>query len=404
MFKINKISMLNMATFMYLLTAYLFASSSLGNILLIIELLLIIFSSGDALKNVRYLKFLPMFGCMLLFIIICGVSVIVASDKAASLSMTLTMIKLFISSYIIFGAYENRDTIDDLLKIVMYVGYALVIISLIYYGPSTMMSIFREANTRIDNALINSNTLGMAVAMSIVINVYYIIYEGVSLYAILSLPSIFIIAASGSRKSLILLVLGTVMILIFKNLDNRSFIKRFLKILITVTLLLIVGIIMIKLNVFGEINGRMLGLIAGLTGKGEVDHSTWLRQNYIQLGIDAFHKSPILGMGIDNARLMTRAMYGYNHYLHNNYVELLADVGILGFCAYYFMYVYILKNEIKLIRIRDREVYVIITMTVILLIMDYGMVSYYAKETYFYLTIIFLKIYQLKNNYSEGKV
>lgn len=194
------------------------------------------------------------------------------------------------------------------------------------------------------------------------------------------------------------------MILILKNLDNKSFIKKFFKIFITIILLLIIGIVIVKLNVFGEINGRMLGLIAGFTGKGEVDHSTWLRQGYIQLGLEAFQKSPIIGMGIDNARLMTRALYGYDHYLHNNYVELLADVGALGFGTYYLMYMYILKKEFKLIKIKDRELYAIVTITVILLIMDYGMVSYYAKETYFYLTVIFLKIYQLKNNSNEGTV
>lgn len=401
MFKIKKIRMLNLATFMYLLTAYLFAASSLGNILLIIELLLIIFSDSDAYRNVRYFQLLPMFVCMGLFIIVCGVSVIFANDKNLSISMTLTMIKLFVSSYIVFGAYKNKNTIDDLLKIIMYVGYTLVIVSLVYYGPSTMLSIFRGANTRIDNTLINSNTLGMAAAMSIIINVYYVIYEGLNWYIIMSVPSVFIIAASGSRKSLVLLALGALMISILKNLDNKSFIKKFFKIFITIILLLIIGIVVVKLNVFGEINGRMLGLIAGFTGKGEVDHSTWLRQGYIQLGLEAFQKSPIIGMGIDNARLMTRALYGYDHYLHNNYVELLADVGALGFGTYYLMYIYVLKNEFKLIKIKDRELYVVVTITVILLIMDYGMVSYYAKETYFYLTVIFLKIYQLKNNSNE---
>ena len=154
MLKIKKIRMLNIATFMYLLTAYLFAASSLGNILLILELLLIIFSDSDAYRNVRYFQLLPMFICMGLFTIVCGVSVIFANDKNLSISMTLTMIKLLVSSYIVFGAYKNKNTIDDLLKIIMYVGYALVIVSFIYYGPSMMLLIFRGANTRIDNGTI----------------------------------------------------------------------------------------------------------------------------------------------------------------------------------------------------------------------------------------------------------
>ena len=259
-----------------------------------------------------------------------------------------------------------------------------------------MMAIFSGGNTRIDNSLINSNTLGMAAAMSIIINVYYVVYDGIRLYIIFAIPSVLIIAASGSRKSLVLLALGIMMILVLKNLAKKSFLTKFFKIVATVIFLLIVGLIVIKLNLFGEINERMLGLIASFTGKGEVDHSTWLRQGYIQLGLNVFRKSPIIGIGIDNARLLTRALYGYDHYLHNNYVELLADVGLLGFCSYYFMYVYALKNEFKFIKSKDREIYMIITITILLLIMDYGMVSYYAKENYFYLMVVFLKLYQLK--------
>lgn len=396
MLKLKKTSILNLATFMYLLTTYLFASSSLGNIFLIMELLLIFLSDSDIRKNVRKFQFLPIYNYMFIFIIVCGISVFFARNRNLSLTMTLTMIKIFLSTYIIFSAYKEKNTVNDLLKIIMIVGYVLVIISFIYYGPGTMMAIFSGGNTRIDNSLINSNTLGMAAAMSIIINVYYVVYDGIRLYIIFAIPSVLIIAASGSRKSLVLLALGIMMILVLKNLAKKSFLTKFFKIVATVIFLLIVGLIVIKLNLFGEINERMLGLIASFTGKGEVDHSTWLRQGYIQLGLNVFRKSPIIGIGIDNARLLTRALYGYDHYLHNNYVELLADVGLLGFCSYYFMYVYALKNEFKFIKSKDREIYMIITITILLLIMDYGMVSYYAKENYFYLMVVFLKLYQSK--------
>ena len=128
MLKLKKTSILNLATFMYLLTTYLFASSSLGNIFLIMELLLIFLSDSDIRKNVRKFQFLPIYNYMFIFIIVCGISVFFARNRNLSLTMTLTMIKIFMSTYIIFSAYKEKNTVNDLLKIIMIVGYVLVII------------------------------------------------------------------------------------------------------------------------------------------------------------------------------------------------------------------------------------------------------------------------------------
>lgn len=163
-------------------------------------------------------------------------------------------------------------------------------------------------------------------------------------------------------------------------------------------------IIMSKLPVFGEINERMQGLIAAVTGVGEVDHSSWLRGQYVEIGLELFEKSPFFGIGIDNARLTTRTLFGYDHYLHNNFVELLAGVGIIGFFCYYSMYFYIIRNMLKYMYTKDRELSICFVIIVILLAMDYGMVSYYAKETYFYLMIGFLMVKNLKRKYARNVI
>ena len=119
------------------------------------------------------------------------------------------------------------------------------------------------------------------------------------------------------------------------------------------------------------------------------------------MGLNAFKESPILGIGLDNARLLTRATYGFDHYLHNNFVELLADTGLLGFCSYYSMYLYCFYNFIKLFKTHDRELFACITILVLRLVLDYGMVSYYYKENYFFLLIIFIRISQIKMNYER---
>lgn len=385
--------------YMYLLTAYLFASSSIGSILLIFELAIILLADYNARgKAIFCIRIEILYVYLMIFIIASGLSFFVAADKSLAISMLLALLKIFLSTAVIYNAVSTENSIDGLLKTVMAVGYTLVVIAIIYYGPSNVFTMIGAVNARLNNDLINSNTLGMAVAMSIVINLYYILYEKVSMYSILAIPSILIIATSGSRKSLVLLVLGCFLILVLKNSDNKNFIKKFLKLVFVILLIGVVVFFASKLSAFNEINHRMQGLIAVITGVGEVDHSSWLRQQYIEMGLNAFKESPILGIGLDNARLMTRAVYGFDHYLHNNYVELLADTGLLGFCTYYAMYLYCIYNSLKLFKLHDRELYVCITILSLLIIMDYGMVSYYAKETYFYILIIFARISQIKKD------
>lgn len=383
--------------YMYLLTAYLFASSSIGSVLLIFELSIILLADYSARgKAIFCIKIEKLYVYLMIFIIASGLSIFVASDKSLAVSMLLTLLKIFLSTVVIYNAISTENSIDGLLKTVMAVGYTLVVVAIFYYGPSNVFSLIGAVNARLKSDLINSNTLGMAAAMAIVINLYYILYDRVRIYSFFAIPSIIIIATSGSRKSLVLLVLGCFLILILKNCDNKNFIKKLLKLIFAIILIGVVVFFASKLPVFNEINHRMQGLIALVTGVGEVDHSAWLRQQYVEMGMNAFKESPLLGIGLDNARLLSRATYGFDHYLHNNFVELLTDTGLLGFCSYYAMYLYCVYNFIKLFKLHDRELFICITMTLLLIIMDYGMVSYYAKETYFYILIVFARISQIK--------
>ena len=58
--------------------------------------------------------------------------------------------------------------------------------------------------------------------------------------------------------------------------------------------------------------------------------SDMYRQSLIKLGWDSFLEKPFFGYGINNFRYISGHMYA-----HNNYIEILVDLGIFGFLAYY---------------------------------------------------------------------
>ena len=103
---------------------------------------------------------------------------------------------------------------------------------------------------------------------------------------------------------------------------------------------------------------------------------------------------PILGVGIGNARYYCSMGYTY---LHNNYVELLACGGIVGFIIYYMPYMYLISQFYKNRAYLNEYSIMILFILSGVIMMDYGSVSYYSKSTYFFLMVCFLHLNNLKD-------
>ena len=114
-------------------------------------------------------------------------------------------------------------------------------------------------------------------------------------------------------------------------------------------------------------------------------------------------QNPILGIGIANANIYTQLYYGHDHYLHNNFVELLACGGALGFLIYYSLYFRLLFCFYKNRNNRDREFDLCVVLLLIMLIVDFGAVSYYNLERYFMLYIIWLKMKKIRSNTKQRR-
>ena len=154
-----------------------------------------------------------------------------------------------------------------------------------------------------------------------------------------------------------------------------------------------------------EIMSRFADILDMISGKGTRETNTaWLRFAYNDLGLQLFRQSPLIGIGIGNANLYTQILFGNNHYLHNNYVELLACGGLIGFFLYYSIHLYILFFLWKYRKYRDKEFDICLVLLLINLIVDYGAVSYYDKGRYLFLYLYWLKTISLTEIREERKI
>ena len=338
---------------------------------------------------------------MVLFSLFCFSSYIWAVNPATALNRGIEMFELFIVMSIVYSSFNTQTAIDDLLRVIMFGGFIVVIYYILLYGWSYVVLSMADS-VRVTSDLINANSLGMAAAYSIVIYCHYYSTKQSKLWWFpLVLISLVVIAASQSRKAIVIVFLGSFGVFVLNHLNNRKFIFNALKILLFGLVLLLILFIIIRAGFFSSTFERMQTMINGFLGRGVVDNSTIERMRLKDLGKELFLSNPIFGVGIDCARYFTTSLFGKTFYLHDNYIELLADGGIIGFVIYYWIYLEILIKMLKYRDYNNPEWVICFVILLLRLVMDYGSVSFVDKYTYVFLLPLYfssVKIERARKN------
>lgn len=308
----------------------------------------------------------------------------------------ITIFEILICFSVLYSYYSRFDSIKKLLLCISWASVYISLYTIHFYGISFILSSL-SSGRRLDNDFANINSVSGIAAVGIIVMFYFIFYEKKYRYIPFTAINIFIIAASGSRKSLVLPIVGCFLIIIIINFRNKNFLLNVIKGIILVIFFSVVVKLILQMPTFEMLNTRIDGLVASFTGHGEVDSSTSMRKQMILLGWEQFKKTPFLGIGIGNSGPIILAGSKYdNSYLHNNFIELLACGGIVGFLIFYNIYFYIFYIFLKNWKYRIDTSIVCFVVCFCLFILDYGQVSYSSKETYFYFMIFFLCISELK--------
>lgn len=353
------------------------------------------------------LRFTPYVAMSVLFICFALFSSLWAISSSDSATMARTLMRTFVCAYAVYITYINIPELDVtvLLKAVMWAGYIVSIYTLFFYGLDTIVAAGSSSSLRVDNEFANVNTIGMACALSCVIQInlkYLRPQDHFFPSALLMIPSVIVVAATQSRKAFVYLIVGTLGYAFVKAQKSKKgiLIKGF-KILLWILILAFAFYWILQLDVFVGIRERMETMLNSVLGNGKVDHSTVLRNNLRTLGLTWFLKYPVGGIGIANPHILANQYYAFDAYLHDNFVELLCGGGIIGFCLYYAMYVYLFSQLWKYRKVDKQRVAFFALWLMLMLAMNFGMVTYYSKAQNFYLMIHFINVFDLKRKAIE---
>ena len=299
-----------------------------------------------------------------------------AVDKSETLAKSFTMLQLFVLFWLLYNYLSCEDKVETLIKTLAWSGVILAVYVLITNGFEGYISGLQSGD-RMGLEGANENSVGLTAGFSALISLWYAICRKKYGYFIFAALLVFVALGTGSRKVLIMLAIGIVAMFLLNG--NKK--KRFIAVLQCAAVLLIIyGVL--QLPIFNVITERFDSMITILQGGSSNEGSMQTRMEMISIGWEQFCKTPLWGIGLNNSSVLTGQAIGWAVYLHNNYIELLACVGLIGFILYYAMYLIPAKNLVKA-SFKGRDIAILaLVLLIVNIILQFGFVSYYDKSIY----------------------
>lgn len=384
---------------LYIISLYVFNNIE-GNTTNYISLFLIIFGIITSVikcfkqKKIKIDRYFFLYG---IFILLGFLSIIYAENKIFVLNKTVQLIINLGIIFILNNFINSNENIIFTLKCFAVSGVivALLILFTTNYAEATRLN---RPGTQIGN--VNSLAIQMCMSLSAILILksnnknkkYLLIIELLLISAIL---------LTGSRKGTIILLAIYALSYLLKDCNNKKIMARN----VTIVTIIMVTLITIIYTVpyFHELVWvRFENMFQFINGSDTNEFSIKARNNMIEVGWNWFKENPIFGYGLDNYRYMYNNYYGYNYYAHNNYIELLVDLGIIGTLGFYMSILYPLIKLIKMKIYKNYKTCVFFSMIIIFLVMDYAWVSYGDRVWLIYVAIIYAYI-RLKEKESEDE-
>ena len=240
----------------------------------------------------------------------------------------------------------------------------------------------------------NANTMAFLLMLAVMYAFFLMVYFSNAVWkkALLILCvalSYYAMFLSGGRKFIVIPIVFLYALLMLKvDKAGKKHIIKYTAI-IAVMVFILYQLIM-NVPAFYDVMGKRIeGLFNLFSGGGTVELSAAERNQMAQMGLQQWTHSPILGYGFDSFKYYNQKMTGHFYYSHNNYVELLYDLGLIGFILYYAFYFKLLKTGLfsKAVPMYARAFSV--ATAVSFLVYEFGAINYSSTPAMIMLAVAF---------------
>lgn len=327
-----------------------------------LTLLMCIRQNNGKLRNIKVIVWVYIFLIFSLLSMIGGISISYSLDRFIAMLSAL----VFLSA---LAQYVRN--IEDIYKVIYY----LILGSVLYLVLFSIQN-FSSLVT------LNFNYIQFPMEFNNIITptFYYVIWkyfyttEKKYLLGIIILVFLGFSIISGIKKALFFPFIFLGILLLLRN--RRNIVKNIILIVIVILLMILLYNLTMSNELLYDIIGRRIeGFLNYFTGHGRVDGSTRVRMGLMEDAWRTFKENPITGVGLGAFRETT--VHGV--YAHNNFLELLASVGITGFLSFYWVHLSLIRTFIKRIRrnIAKELDFLLLSVLLTTLLHDVATISYY---------------------------
>lgn len=313
---------------------------------------------------------------------------------ATYLSTTIydQIIRLFIEVAVITSVSMYVDTVEHLERLMSICVFCLLIMTAaeaIKTGPDGW---FTGAFGHHLSGF-NSNEFGLWLTCGEMMCFYKFYVKGKKIYLPIFALFIFAVVLTSSRKDVFACLAAPIALMVFYSYKKNSWLRI---IVLMASAVLIIYVIMTNENLYMAVGRRIQSMLNFFSdNQRSSDNSLYRRRFFIDVAKEMFGQSPVVGKGLRNFGLKLMKEYGQSWaYCHNNYWQILSELGIVGFFAYYWFYgMCIVRFVRNYIRTRSRISVLFLVMLIMIMCIEYGVVTYYVKSIQITLAMIYTATY-----------
>lgn len=306
------------------------------------------------------------------------ISCVWAFNQEVAISQLVTQLQLFVLFFFSYMYIKKIGRLEDYYNAMYLSGIGLIFYSLYVYGGLSGFLAIMSTGHRMGDLIGNQNTYGLVFANAALVALYYFFFNNEKRHVLLAGLLIFFGFSSGSKKVFFLLLIGLLFLIL-----SKYGIRKLFKVLIYSFVSLLVGWMLIHLPIFSTILERLESYLS-VTG----NTSDNLRAELIRFGLELFMENPFLGYGLNNYQLF----HWSGAYSHNNYIEVLVSLGIVGFVIYYSMFI---NSAFALIKKREylKPIHFLLVFSILSsFVFGYGMVQFYDKSIWILMGVMLAEI------------
>lgn len=319
-------------------------------------------------------------------------STILSVNHNLTFTRAFTMLQNYFLFVLLWLYVIRKEKQQDLLYAIAIGGGVFSVFIVSYYGGiASFIRIMQMADIgmRIGNDVAHLSRIGQSVCIAGVLTAFQLVNEKNKrrfvFFIIVLLLDLFVVMASKSRTGLALFALGLMMALFSTNISKNK--KGLVAFIIGCA---VIFIIILQTIDFSSVFVRWIRLFQSAS-LSQADASVNIRMNLILEGLAKFWERPLFGYGLATGTVIS----AYNTYFHNNYVELLATGGIVGFVCFYSIYYSFLRRLIK-IRAEFIQKKRVLFLAIIQMIMMMTTVTYYSKYHNLLVVFFYTELYRIE--------